>query len=701
VTQRQNETDAHAETELLPKIDAAKIEIPARAERQPAAAPAPTAAPASPAAPAAPSPAGHRRRAASATETAAVPAAAETVPPPRAASHRKPIAVPEEFFVRTPPPTAATEPAEPSSGTETEQGNAAAATAGAAADPAEKDPADKKRPAAGQSKQWRESVPFDETGVLLRPEMLRHRAMVAETELISAIKLKEAEDDGSEAAQSQRPGFWTGVWPRRMLLLAIMLIQAVLSLRNNNSPFEDESLYLYSGHLELGHLLNGTSTVTDFWAEFSGAPVFYPIFGALADQLGGLFLARLCSLLFMLGATGLVYLMGRRLFGARAGLYAAALFACTEPTIFLGNLATYDAPALFLLALSAWIVVRFAAKSFPWYLIAVFPAALAVGTKYVSLLFLPSIVALALLVSLPHFGRWALIRPVALTAGLSMLVYTMYEAAGPSGRTGISLTTTNRPHGTDSLWKVMSESGEWVGWVVMVAVAGAVCLIRLPSSHTHAALPKALWQRICLGLLMVGSALLAPVYQAHLHTVVSLQKHVGFGLIFAAPLAGYGLVRLVGPNFHRVQLGIGVLVIAFALAMGQSIFQFHYWPNSYSLVTELAKYQKPGAHYFFSNASNAIYELRGDPDAEPAQFIDAFYFGYVQDGKYITGDAAYAAAIQSGYFQVIAYDYSADPATEASIAEDLYHSPNYKLVARVPELTWGAPGYGYVWVLKK
>jgi 4-amino-4-deoxy-L-arabinose transferase-like glycosyltransferase len=547
---------------------------------------------------------------------------------------------------------------------------------------------------------WQDHVPFDETGVLLRPEALRHHAMQAETELMSVIKV-DAGDDGSEAAKAQRPGFWTGAWPRRGLLTLIMLIQSILSLRQNNSPFEDESLYLYSGHLELGHVLFGTSTVTDFWSEFSGAPVLYPILGALADQVGGIFAARLLSLIFMLGTTGLLYLITRRLFGTRAALCAAALFSCIEATIFLGGLATYDAPALFLLALSAWIVVRFANNTFPFYLLAVFPAALAVATKYVSLLFVPTIVVLALIVSLRHFGKWAWIRPVSLSAGLGMVLYAAYKAAGASAATGISVTTTNRAEGTDSLSLVMDLSAQYGGIVFAVALIGGVFVVQLPQRHSHPAVPKARWQRAALVLLLAGTALLAPLYQAHLHTTVSLQKHVGFGAFFAAPLAGYGLVRIVGPHLHRVQLGIGIIVLNLALGMGQSLYIFHSWPNSYAMVAELAKYQKPGAHYFVGNASNAIYELRGDPDAQPSQFTDAFYFGYyTSQGKYITGNAAYALAIQSGYFQVLAYDYSADPAVEQAVAEDLYRSPNYEMVARIPVATSGGPGYAYVWVRK-
>ena len=60
----------------------------------------------------------------------------------------------------------------------------------------------------------------------------------------------------------------------------------------------------------------------------------------------------------MLGVTALLYSMTRRLFNERVGLCAAIVFSVTEPALFLGHLATYDAPALFLLALAGRIAVR-------------------------------------------------------------------------------------------------------------------------------------------------------------------------------------------------------------------------------------------------------------------------------------------------------------------------------------------------------
>jgi 4-amino-4-deoxy-L-arabinose transferase-like glycosyltransferase len=545
---------------------------------------------------------------------------------------------------------------------------------------------------------WQESVPFDDTGVLLRPEALRQRAMLDETELISVVKV---DDDGSEAAQAQRPGFWTGAWARRGMVCAILLVQALLSLRNNNTAFEDEALYLYSGHLELGHLLYGTSTGTNFWSYFSGAPVLYPVLGAIADQIGGLFAARLLSLSCMLGTTFLLYLITRRMFGTRAAVCAAALFSCTEPVLFVGNLATYDAPALFLLALAAWIVVRFARSTWPLYLLAIFPAALAVGTKYAALMFVPVIVLLGFFAAAPHFGRWALIRPVALALGFGGVIYAALKIAGNVALQGVEVTTTSRAQGDNTVTQVLRLSGEWGGALFAVSVAGAAFLIALPKEHRLPYLPARRWLRVCLAVLMCGTALMAPLYQAHLHTTVALQKHVGFGLFFAAPLAGYGLVRLVGPHLHRAQLGIGVLVTTFALGMGQSLGLFHGWPNSTALVQQIVKYQKPKANYLVGADEVAIYALRGDPDCEPLQFTNTFFFSYTDaKGQYLTGDAAYTAAIQAGYFQLIAYTGNDSPQTESAIAALLYRATNYKLVATIPEPTSYGMAHYYVWVRK-
>ena len=110
--------------------------------------------------------------------------------------------------------------------------------------------------------------------------------------------------------------------------MAVLVVQAALSLRlvGADTAFEDEATYLWAGHLEWANWLHGTP-IPPFSAYFSGAPVIYPPIGALADSLGGLTAARILSLVFMLGATALLWGAAGRLYGPRAAFFAAALFA--------------------------------------------------------------------------------------------------------------------------------------------------------------------------------------------------------------------------------------------------------------------------------------------------------------------------------------------------------------------------------------
>jgi 4-amino-4-deoxy-L-arabinose transferase-like glycosyltransferase len=97
--------------------------------------------------------------------------------------------------------------------------------------------------------------------------------------------------------------------------------------------------------------------VPAFATYFSGAPVLYPPVGAVAAALGGLAGARLLSLAFMLASTAALHGLTRRIFDRRAAFLAAAVYAGLAGTQFLGALATYDAMALCLLALAAWLAV--------------------------------------------------------------------------------------------------------------------------------------------------------------------------------------------------------------------------------------------------------------------------------------------------------------------------------------------------------
>lgn len=505
--------------------------------------------------------------------------------------------------------------------------------------------------------------------------------------------------EAEPAEPPQRRASPRRTWLSRGVLLVILIMQAALTLRMSNTAFEDEALYLYVGHLEIAHFLHGAALQGDYPSYFSGAPVLYPVVGALADSIGGLAAARAVSLLEMLGATALIYAMSRRLFNERVALCAALIFSVSEPTLFLGHLATYDASALFLLALGTWVVVRSATLRWPLYLLAAPLVVLAVATKYASLLFVPPLIVYAGLAAWPRIGgRRALLRTIALAVAVAALLGLAVYIGGPDYWRGITSTTLTRVQSTASDTSLLWDSAQWIGLAFLLAVVGTVAYSIKPATESGARIASAgsRLRRTTLGVVMAGSVLLAPAEQVRIHTFVSLQKHVGFGLLFAAPIAGVGLVRIIGDHFRRVQIGIAVWGALLALGMVQSNGLFDVWPNSTVSVADIGKYLKPGAHYLVEADEVPIYYLRNHADAQPDQFTSTYTFTYVNKaGQTLTGNAAFVAAIDAGYFQVVAYDRGSTPATDALIARALAADAHYRLANSVPEDNGGTE---FIWV---
>ncbi len=482
---------------------------------------------------------------------------------------------------------------------------------------------------------------------------------------------------------------WAG-WP----LIAVLVVQAALSLRliGADTAFQDEAAYLWAGHLEWAHWLHGVP-VPPFQAYFSGAPVIYPPVGALADSVGGLAAARVLSLVFMLGATALVWATAGRLFGRRAAFFAAALFAVLGPTLHLGSFATYDALSVFLVGLAAWCVVRAGERldATGWMVAAGVALAVANAAAYSSALFDPVVIAIAVLTAFPRPGRRAaLARGATLLTVLVALLLAGTLIGGSSYLSGIEQTTLERVGGTDSALTVLAHSWAWTGLVFVAALCGVAVswARRQPATQT--------WLLAVLAL----AALLVPAEQAFLQTLASLNKHGDMGAWFAVIAAGYAVDRLIAaaPAGQMRALTCGACVIALALpaALGatQSRGFASDWPNSASFTAILRPLVDQGSgHLLVEDPSIAEYYLpagsqwRRWSSTRNIILPSGASTGHPGKAAGVVGagnPAAFARYIKAGYFSLVALNYTDTTALDHAITADLHRNPHYRIVQVVP-----------------
>ena len=483
-------------------------------------------------------------------------------------------------------------------------------------------------------------------------------------------------------------------WP----LLAILAIQAALSLRLvwSNTAFEDEALYLWAGHMEWSHWLYG-APVPAFQAYFSGAPIVYPALGALADTYGGLAAARLLSLCFMLGATSLLYLVTRRIFGSRSALFSAALVAGLGATQFLGALATYDAMTLALLALATWLGIR-AADSSPAPRLALLvlaggALALADVTKYAAGLLDPVVIAAAALFGWRQRGRRAgLVAATVMLLAPTVLLGAALQVGGHAYGQGVTSTTLTRSGGGVPAPGILYLSAMWIGSVILLALIGAASVF---AKHRH-------WSTRCLAGVLAGGVFLAPAEQARIHTVTSLFKHVGFGAWFGCVVGGFALASLldavpVPKVAGAVRVGLAATIASAVAGIAFATSHFASWPDSSSFIARLSPVAAASRGPILEDNYIPEYYI---PDLRWRTTITPFSFYYPDPvtGRKKHGLSAYADAIRHSYFSIIALGSTSTAQEDISISRDIAAAGTYRLAAVVPYVANGSHGAYKIWV---
>jgi Dolichyl-phosphate-mannose-protein mannosyltransferase len=490
------------------------------------------------------------------------------------------------------------------------------------------------------------------------------------------------------------------------LLFLILAVQGALSARllRHGTVLPGEATYLDASHEELAHWRHG-APMPDYAAHFPGAPVLYPPLAALADHVGALAAARLVSLAFMLAATVFLWSTARRLHSDIAAFGGCAAFVALGATQSLGAIATSDAMALCLMAACAYFAVRAALAErhwIPWLPLAASALVLGNATKYATALWDPFIVLL-FFIALGRLGsgRKALIRAFFLVIAFFVVLGGAVAAGGRAYVTAIRTATLDRAPGSGPSRPVLIEDVKsWIGWVLLLCLAGIV-----------AAILRSEWGNTLTALVCLLAACAAPAAQFRIDVLGSLVDNVDFGAWFGCLAVGY-LVHVLAnvmitakeARFIGVVLTCGMVWLVGAGGLAQSAQYMNSWPVTNNLAAAVAPDVSHGSQrYLVEDDSVLQYDLRGSSSWQQWQNTGSLTFYDPRQGRTVGGAKAYDAAVTDHYFSLIILDGQATPSVDAEIVHTMAEcdaSCGYQLIAIVPYQGTTVAGHFTVWQYK-
>jgi len=176
-------------------------------------------------------------------------------------------------------------------------------------------------------------------------------------------------------------------------------------------------------------------------------------------------------------------------------------------------------------------------------------------------------------------------------------------------------------------------------------------------------------QQRLLGLVLTGTGFLAPAYHIYTTELVSMQKHIAYGLFFVAPLAGLATARIseykrgkaIGPRWLA---GCAICLLMFTAGFRQAQEIYAEWPNSEELIRVLRSQVRPGRERILAEEADVPRYYLQDTVAY-WQWNHLYWFPYTdKSGRQFKGVEAYKAAIREGYFDLVMLHYGHNAATD-------------------------------------
>ena len=370
----------------------------------------------------------------------------------------------------------------------------------------------------------------------------------------------------TSTARRYRQGTW--------LIIGLWFVSCLATL-NYNGPFFDEGIYVTGGL----RTLDGHGITDRYLGWFSGYLLLWPVLAALGYKVAGLAGTRAMALLLSTIALVASVRAAGNLFGRRASLWTAAALALNGPFLALARLGVHDAYALAGIAISFYAITELVRRDHRMAL-PVAAVAFAIGSfaKYpMALMLLPIVAAIAVLRRRKAITDILVFGFISLAVALALFLPVREQLATFPG-----WRLANTPEFDVTPAMIGFGALYWSAAVLPLALGGWL----------------AARDRRRLASVLLLSLAIWPAYHLLQRDPVSLNKHLVFGFLFAAPLSGLALNRLWrrgrrGTTMRRA--GAVLIVIALGTLGFVQMNQFdRAWPDAREATDYLSTHVQPG-----------------------------------------------------------------------------------------------------------
>ncbi len=165
-----------------------------------------------------------------------------------------------------------------------------------------------------------------------------------------------------DVPKAPRPSSSRWVFP--LCALAVAVVAIVLRFHHLGTLGFNSDEAVYAGQ---GASLAGDAVLTEYFPIFRAHPLLFQTTLSLIFSTWGVspVLGRAAAAVFGLGTVALCYLLGRTLYGRRAGLIAALLLAVMPYHVIVTRQVLLDGPMVFFSTLGLYFLARFSASGRP------------------------------------------------------------------------------------------------------------------------------------------------------------------------------------------------------------------------------------------------------------------------------------------------------------------------------------------------